>query len=79
MAKLRAEIGSSSEPFNFVLDRADLPDAIRDIDGRHCMAEQLIGGRQCTVEGYVHEGEVAPYGIVDSIRYPQVLSFFYYM
>ena len=43
------------------------------------MAEQMIGGRQCTVEGYVYEGEVVPYGIVDSIRYPQVLSFFYYL
>ncbi|NIR28776.1 MAG: ATP-grasp domain-containing protein, partial [Gammaproteobacteria bacterium] len=40
---------------------------------------QVIGGRQCTLEGYVHEGEVVPYGIVDSIRYPQVLSFFYYL
>ena len=43
------------------------------------MAEQVIGGRQCTVEGYVHDGEVVPYGTVDSIRYPQVLSFFYYL
>ena len=77
--KLRAEIGSISEPFNFVLDQADLPDEIRDIDGRYCMAEQMIGGRQCTLEGYSFEGEVVPYGVVDSIRYPQVLSFFYYM
>jgi biotin carboxylase len=43
------------------------------------MAEQVIGGRQCTVEGYVHDGEVTCYGTVDSIRYPQVLSFFYYL
>lgn len=43
------------------------------------MAERVIGGRQCTVEGYVHNGEVVPYGTVDSIRYPQVLSFFYYL
>ena len=77
--KFRAEIGSISEPFNFVLDQADLPDEIRAVNGRFCMAEEIIGGRQCTVEGYVHEGEVVPYGVVDSIRYPQVLSFFYYM
>jgi acetyl/propionyl-CoA carboxylase alpha subunit len=42
------------------------------------MAESIIGGRQCTVEGYVHDGEVVPYGIVDSIRYPGVISFFRY-
>lgn len=77
--KLRAAIGLLSEPFNHVLDQADVPDEIRAVDGRHCMAEQIIGGRQCTVEGYVHEGEVVPYGIVDSIRFPQVLSFYYYL
>lgn len=77
--KLRADIGTIQEPFNFVLDQADLPQEIREVDGGYCMAEQVIGGRQCTVEGYVHNGEVVPYGIVDSIRYPQVLSFFYYM
>jgi len=76
--RLRAEIGQISEPFNHVLNRADLPADIREVNGGYCMAERIIGGRQCTVEGYVHEGEVVPYGTVDSIRYPQVLSFFYY-
>jgi hypothetical protein len=79
VAAFRAEIAQISEPFNYVLDQADLPDAIRAIEGHYCMAEQVIGGRQCTVEGYVHEGEVVPYGTVDSIRYPQVLSFYYYL
>jgi len=77
--RFRAEIGSISEPFDFVLEQANLPEEIAAISGRFCMAEQVIGGRQCTVEGYVFEGEVETYGVVDSIRYPQVLSFFYYM
>jgi biotin carboxylase len=77
--KLRGEIGQISEPFNYVLDQGDLPAEIKAVEGHYCMAEQVIGGRQCTVEGYVHEGEVVPYGTVDSIRYPQVLSFFYYL
>lgn len=76
--KLRAEIRTIGEPFDHVLSQADLPDEIRAVEGHYCMAEQVIGGRQCTVEGYVHNGEVVPYGTVDSIRYPQVLSFFYY-
>ena len=79
IAAFRAEINQISEPFNYVLDQADLPDDIKAIEGHYCMAERVIGGRQCTVEGYVHEGEVVPYGTVDSIRYPQVLSFFYYL
>ncbi len=75
----RAEINEISEPFNYVLNQADLPDDVKSVEGHYCMAERVIGGRQCTVEGYVHDGEVVPYGVVDSIRYPQVLSFFYYL
>ncbi|MFO7854129.1 MAG: ATP-grasp domain-containing protein [Paracoccaceae bacterium] len=77
--RLRAEIGQISEPFNAVLEKADLPEEIRAVEGHYCMAERVIGGRQCTVEGYVRNGEVTLYGTVDSIRYPQVLSFFYYL
>ncbi|SLN41531.1 acetyl-CoA carboxylase biotin carboxylase subunit [Roseivivax jejudonensis] len=77
--RLRAEIRTIGEPFDHVLNQADLPDEIRAVEGHYCMAEQVIGGRQCTVEGYVHNGTVVPYGTVDSIRYPQVLSFFYYL
>ena len=77
--KFRAEIEQISEPFNHVLEQADLPEEIRAVDGSHCMAEQVIGGRQCTLEGYVQGGEVVPYGVIDSIRYPQVLSFYYYL
>lgn len=75
----RAEINEISEPFNYILNKANLPEDVKAVEGHYCMAERVIGGRQCTVEGYVHNGEVVPYGTVDSIRYPQVLSFFYYL
>jgi len=78
ISRLREEIGLLSAPFNVILGHADLPEEIAAIDGRFCMAEAIIGGWQCTVEGYVHQGEVVPYGIVDSIRYPKVISFFRY-
>ncbi len=77
-ARLRAEIGSIAEPFDFVLDHAELPEEVATVTGGYCMAEEIIGGHQCTVEGYVYQGEVVPYGIVDSIRYPGVISFFSY-
>ncbi len=76
--KLCEGIGTISEPFNYVMDHAKIPDRIRSVDGGHCMAEEIIGGWQCTLEGYVFQGKVVSYGIVDSIRYPQVLSFFHY-
>ncbi|CAM4171204.1 ATP-grasp domain-containing protein [Vreelandella rituensis] len=78
VARLCEDIGTISEPFNYVLEHASLPDDVRSVDGGHCMAEEIIGGWQCTVEGYVFQGDVVPYGIVDSMRYPQVLSFFSY-
>ena len=79
LGRFREEISSISEPFQYVLDQAEIPDEIRRVEGGWCMAEQVIGGRQCTLEGYVFEGEVVPYGVVDSIRYPQVLSFHHYL
>ncbi len=79
IGRLKAEIGSIAEPFNSVLDQANLPPEIAAIDGHYCMAEEIIGGWQCTLEGYVHDGEVVVYGVVDSIRYPGVLSFFHYL
>ncbi|MFC4976559.1 ATP-grasp domain-containing protein [Halomonas beimenensis] len=76
--RLREDIGLIADPFNTVLEHARLPDEIAAVDGHFCMAEEIIGGWQCTVEGYVFEGDVVSYGIVDSLRYPQVLSFFHY-
>ncbi|QFU03054.1 acetyl-CoA carboxylase biotin carboxylase subunit [Halomonas sp. THAF5a] len=76
--RLRDAIGLIADPFNTVLEHADLPPEVAAVDGGFCMAEQIIGGWQCTVEGYVFDGEVVSYGIVDSLRYPQVLSFFHY-
>ncbi len=76
--QIRAEIHLISEPFNFVLDRADLPDEIAAVDGHHCLAEGIIGGRQCTLEGYSFEGTVQDFGIIDSIRYQNNSSFFRY-
>ncbi|GHC15934.1 ATP-grasp domain-containing protein [Aidingimonas halophila] len=76
--RLRAEIGLIADPFNTVLEQARLPPDIAAVDGHFCMAEEIIGGWQCTVEGYVFDGEVVSYGIVDSLRYPHVLSFFHY-
>ena len=72
---IREHIRELGEPFNFVLDQIDLPDEIARVDGNHCVAEEIIGGRQCTLEGFVHNGEVHFHGTVDSIRVPRSSSF----
>lgn len=87
IAGIREEIGIFGRPMNDILERADLPEEVRGIGGFHCIAEEIIRkGRQCTLEGYVLDGETHVYGVVDSIsggargsslmsyQYPSTLS-----
>jgi len=78
VAIVRRNIGRFGEPFNHILAQAQLPDEIAGVGGNWCIAEQIIGGRQATVEGYVLNGSVRSHGIIDSIRYPGTSSFFSY-
>jgi len=69
LAEIRRGIYRFAEPMDVIMGYADLPAEIRAADGAHCIAEEIISdGRQCTLEGYVFEGEIEVYGIVDSIR-----------
>lgn len=69
IAEIRTGILRFAKPFNYLLEQAELPPEVAAVDGTHCIAEGVISrGRQCTLEGYVHEGQVHCYGLVDSIR-----------
>jgi biotin carboxylase len=72
---IRGGIGDIGEPFNDFLARVQLPDEVASVDGLHCISEAMIGGRQCTLEGFVHQGQPRIYGVVDSIRYPNQSTF----
>ena len=76
---IRREIGRMAGPFNNLLKRAELPDEIKDVDGHFCIAEEIIGGRQCTLEGFVLNGEVKLHGVIDSIRHPNKSTFARYV
>jgi hypothetical protein len=43
--------------------------------GDWLIAEELMGGRQCTLDGYMQAGQLTFVGIVDSIRLPNRVSF----
>jgi ATP-grasp domain len=43
--------------------------------GDWLIAEELMGGRQCTLDGYMQAGELTVVGIVDSIRLSNRVSF----
>lgn len=73
--RIRKEIGRFAEPFDYLLDQLQLPAAIQGVGGGHCIAEGIIGGRQCTLEGFAKDGEVHTYGVVDSIREANRSSF----
>ncbi|MCH8506923.1 MAG: D-alanine--D-alanine ligase [Ectothiorhodospiraceae bacterium] len=67
--QIRRGIRRFGDPFNLILDFADLPPEVATVDGNHCIAEGLISaGHQCTLEGHVYQGRVTVYGVVDSLR-----------
>lgn len=80
IGEIRERVGRLGDPFDEVLRRIELPPEIAGIGGNLCLAEEIITGRQCTVEGYVYQGDVQVYGVVDTIsrpyyryQYPSVL------
>lgn len=77
-AMIRSQIARFGDPFDYILGQAELPAEVASVGGNWCLAEQIIGGRQVTVEGYVHKGTVRSHGIVDSVLYPGTSSFLRY-
>ena len=79
MQTIRDNISVFSEPFNNILQYAENRQALPDHgDGSTCIAEAIIGGRLCTLEGYVQDGETSVYAIIDSLRTSNQVSFFSY-
>jgi hypothetical protein len=82
LAQVAATIGRGirriGDAFGTVLDLLDLPPELAGIGGSACLVEEAATGRQVTVEGYSHEGDVHVYGIVDSVTVPGGTSFLRY-
>ncbi|WP_031509256.1 ATP-grasp domain-containing protein [Streptomyces megasporus] len=75
VAEIRRGVARIGRPFEFVLDRLDLPPEIAEAGGQACLAEESLSGVQAAVEGYVYDGEVTVYGVLDSINYPDTPCF----
>lgn len=75
LASIASGIDRLGEPFEYVLDQLDLPDAIAEVGAKAVLAEETVHGQQVTLEGYCRDGEVVPYGVVDSVLYPDSPSF----
>jgi len=55
------------EPFNYLMEEYNMPKEYLDMR-ESCIAESSLNGHMCTLEGYVYNGDVVVYGIVDSVR-----------
>jgi biotin carboxylase len=71
----RRKIRRVGEPFNVALSHAELPKEIERIDGNCCIAEQIVNGKQCGIEGYMLDGKFAVHGVVDGVKDSRNLSF----
>jgi biotin carboxylase len=78
IAKIREEIDCYAGPFNWLIERVELPGEYSRVDGYYCIAEEIISGVQCTVSGYTCGNDIRIYGVVDSINYSNGKSFFRY-
>ncbi|MFW6307439.1 MAG: ATP-grasp domain-containing protein [Campylobacterales bacterium] len=77
LAETRKKIARFGDPFAEFLKRVDMPEDIpTKIDAYHCILEKPIGGRQCTVEGYIKDDECHIFGVVDSLREGRMNSSF---
>lgn len=76
ISRIREGICRFGGPFDEALAHCDeLPPELREVTGGWCLAEGIIGGWQCTLEGYVDRGEVTIPRIIDSIPVPGGSSF----
>ncbi len=76
---IRGGIDKFAEPFNALMQRSRLGDRRALLHAGFCIAEGIISGRGCTLEGYVQNGEVEIYGVIDSLRGPNAVSFVGYL
>jgi len=58
-------------PFNQLLEKY----TNFELNANYLLAEQLLEGQQITLEGYVYNNKVEILGIVDSVMFPNTISF----
>lgn len=78
LKRIRSGIGKFAEPFDVLRNRARLGDKRALFAGGYCVAEGIISGHGCTLEGYVLDGQIKVYATIDSLRGPNGVSFLGY-
>ncbi len=73
----REKAGTLTDPFRQIMVDYGMPAELARMR-ESFIAESPVTGAQCTLEGYVHEGQVVVYGVVDSVREADSSSFLRY-
>lgn len=73
--EIREGVARVGEPFQYLLDQADLPPEVAEIGGQAALAEKALSGDRAAVEGYCLGDKVEIHGVLDSLIYPGVSSF----
>ena len=77
--RIREGIGRFAEPFEYIARHVGNGSALPEVgSGGTCVAEAIVSGELCTLEGFVQEGRTVVYGILDSLRGPNQVSFVCY-
>ncbi len=77
VALSRAGLPAYSAAFQELMDmaRPSIPGETASVRAGWLIAEELLSGRQCTLDGMMSGGELTLIGVVDSIRLPNRVSF----
>lgn len=75
---IKERIRRIGDPFNTILEKADLPPELGKVDGNYLIAENLIHGREIAPEGYIQHGEFHVHGVIDMVRDNNHKSFLRY-
>ncbi len=74
LKEISEKIGRIGEPFEVILNEVAMPSELTAMGGRACLAEAGVRGEQVTLEGYVYQGRIHIFGVVDTINLPDVPS-----
>ncbi len=79
LGRARAEaplrLGPVASMFDALVGVSSLAGGYRAVSASSLLLEELLHGRQVTLDGYAHGGLVVPLGVVDSVFFPGSLSF----
>jgi len=72
---IRKKIRRFGDAFNQALAHVEVPPPVGEVDGNWCIAEEIITGKQCGIEGSMLHGDYRIHGIVDTVKDSKNWSF----